>query len=134
MESHEEIAAVAGFGLEGDRNFKPHDRPGYEITLVTQEAVDALADQHGIVLAPGGARRNLVTRGVDLNDLVGRRFRVGEVELEGVRPCHPCEGLEELNGVPGLRKALSGYGGLRADIVAGGIIRVGDGIGAVPSS
>lgn len=126
MVAHEEIVAVAGHGLVGDRKAGLTDTPGRQLTLVTQEALDALLDQHGIALAPGGTRRNLVTRGVDLNDLVEQRFLVGKVELEGVRLCHPCQYLEQLHEVPGLRKALDGYGGLRADVVTGGTIRVGD--------
>lgn len=128
MIGHEAITAVAGHGLEGDRKAGLGDTPGRQITLVTQEAIDALADRHGITLPPGGTRRNLVTRGVDLNDLVGRRFRVGEVELLGVKRCHPCNYLEELTEVPGLRKSLEGYGGLNADISTGGVIRVGDSV------
>lgn len=120
------VWAEAGFGLEGDRKAGLTDRPGRQVTLVAQEALDALAEEHGIHLPPEATRRNLVTRGVELHDLVGRRFLVGGVELRGVRPCDPCSYLEEHNGIPGLRRALEGRGGLRAEIVTSGEIRVGD--------
>lgn len=126
MAAHDGVRAVAGHGLLGDRKAGLNDKPGRQVTLVTQEAIDALATRHGIELAPGATRRNIVTRGVDLNDLVGRAFRVGEVELFGVKPCHPCAYLEKLTEVPGLRQALEGYGGLNADIVRGGTIQVDD--------
>ena len=127
----EEVKAIAGTGLEGDRYSigagtfsKPG--PGHEITLIEIEAIEALREQQ-IVLAAGDARRNLVIRGVCLNHLVGRTFQVGEVRLRGVRFCEPCLHLQRLTSA-GILKALVHRGGLRADIVNGGIIRVGDAI------
>ena len=84
-------------------------------------------------LAPEEARRNIVTRGVDLNALVGKRFRVGEVECLGQRLCEPCAHLERLTalaGKPGSLRALIHKGGLRADVLSDGAIRVGDRIAA----
>lgn len=127
-----EARAVPGKGLEGDRYFSGQgffsDYPGTgrEITLIEIEAIEAL-EIKGIALEPGAARRNLVTRDVPLNHLVGRKFRVGEVYLQGMRLCEPCEHLEELTR-KGVLKELIHRGGLRADILRGGIVRRGDAI------
>jgi MOSC domain-containing protein YiiM len=124
--------AVAGRGLEGDRYFAGKGtffaarKPGQDLTLIEAEAIEALAGEEGIELAPGDARRNVVTRGIGLNGLVGRRFSVGEVECVGQRLCDPCSHLERLTHRDGLLRALAGRGGLRADVVTGGRIAVGD--------
>jgi hypothetical protein len=118
------VAAHAGRGLEGDRyaggrgTFSNRYARGIDITLVEAEVLDELG------LTAGDARRNLVTRGIDLNALTGTRFRVGAVELQGQRLCEPCAHLERLS--PGTLRPLVHRGGLRADIVSGGTIRVGD--------
>ncbi len=133
MVSVPEIGAVPGQGLEGDRYFHKtgtySTRPGTgrEVTLIEAEAYDAIAREAGIVLAPGASRRNITTHGVPLNHLVGRQFRVGKVLLEGVRLCEPCGHLESLTQT-GVREALIHRGGLRARIVTGGAIRIGDSI------
>ena len=121
----EQATAHAGQGLEGDRYVggegtfsNPYSR-GHDLTLIEAEVVDELG------LPPAEARRNVVTRGIDLNALVGRRFRVGEVECEGQRLCEPCAHLQRLTE-PRLLRDLVHRGGLRADIVSGGVIRVGD--------
>ncbi|MEO8688336.1 MAG: MOSC domain-containing protein [Solirubrobacteraceae bacterium] len=122
--------ARAGHGLEGDRYFggegtfsNPHSR-GHDLTLIEAEVVDDLGVEAEV------PRRNVVTRGIDLNALVGRRFRVGEVVCEGQRLCEPCAHLTRLTE-PRLLRALVHRGGLRADIVSGGVIRVGDEITAL---
>ena len=120
----ERATAVAGRGLEGDRYFEgigsfSHWRGRRDLTLVEAEAAEAAG------IAPGDARRNVVVRGVDLNALVGKRFRVGAVECEGLELADPCTHLERLTQ-PGVMRALAGRGGLRAAIVAGGEIAVGD--------
>jgi MOSC domain-containing protein YiiM len=124
------VRAVAGVGLDGDRyagGLGHYDdaRVSRDLTLVEAEAVEALAREHDIELAPGETRRNVTTRGVALNDLVGRRFWVGDVLCVGTRLCEPCQYLAELTGKPLLR-ALVHRGGLRADILRGGRIRRGD--------
>lgn len=125
------VNAVRGRGLEGDRYFERRgtfsDRPGggREVTLIELEALEALKAEAGIDLSPAAARRNVATRGVPLNHLVGRRFRIGEVVLEGRRLCEPCSHLARLTE-PGVLPGLVHRGGLRADIVRGGEIRVGD--------
>ena len=126
-----EARAVPGRGLEGDRYFEGRGTfsgsPDAELTLVEAEALEALAAEHGLRLDPGEARRNVVTRGVDLNGLVGEEFRVGEVLLRGARPAEPCAHLARLVGeevLPGLVHR----GGLRAKIVTGGTLRAGDAV------
>ena len=127
------VDVVAGRGIEGDRYFRDDgdgtfheaDKHGQDLTLIEAEAIEGLAADTGIELGPGEARRNVVTRGVALNDLVGRRFTVGEVEAVGNRLCDPCSHLQKLTR-PGVLKGLVDRGGLRADVVRGGEIRVGD--------
>lgn len=129
-----EVRAEPGQGLEGDRYWARQGTfwkpvPDREVTLIEEEALEALARESGVELEPRDARRNIATRGVRLNDLVGGRFRVGEVVLEGIRLCEPCSHLESLVGRK-LRPMLNGHGGLRARIIAGGVIHVGDSIDA----
>jgi hypothetical protein len=124
----------AGRGLEGDRYFdgrgtfsNVHAR-GHDLTLIEAEVLDGLELPAGR-LAPEEARRNVVTRGIDLNALVGRRFRIGDVECFGQRLCEPCAHLERLTaqaGKPGTLRALIHKGGLRADVLTDGEIGVGD--------
>jgi hypothetical protein len=127
----EEVEAVAGRGLAGDRYFAgggtffEERKLGQDITLIEAEAIEGLARDNSIVLAPGAVRRNVVTRGIGLNDLVGRRFTVGPVECVGQRLCDPCSHLERITE-PGVLKALVDRGGLRADVVTGGRIAIGD--------
>jgi MOSC domain-containing protein YiiM len=126
----DEAVAVTGKGLEGDRYFRAEgtfsDRGGNgrDVTLIEAEAIEGLAREDGIELGPGASRRNVVTRGLSLNDLVGKRFRVGEAECLGRRLAEPCTHLEQLTQ-PGVLKGLVHRGGLRADIVHGGPIAVG---------
>lgn len=123
------VEAIAGRGLAGDRycqgigTFSHWPGKGREVTLVESEALAALPAECRI--APGAARRNLVTAGIALSELVGVEFHVGEVVLRGQRLCDPCRHLEALTR-PGVFAGLSGRGGLRADILVGGPIRVGD--------
>ena len=112
--------AVAGKGLQGDRYYFPDGAPsGRGITLVEEENVQDVG------LDPGQTRRQVTTRGVRLNDLVGKRFRVGEVECYGVELCEPCLHLESLTR-PGLIKDMVHRAGLNADILTDGTIAVGD--------
>lgn len=132
LEAREQAVAIPGVGLEGDRYalkqgtfFKPE--PACELTLIEAEAIEALRRDYNIELAPGEARRNIVTRGVGLNHLVGKEFRVGTVLVRGIRLCEPCEHLEKLSGKQ-LIKGLRHRGGLRAQILTEGIIHVGDAV------
>ena len=124
------VSAIPGVGLEGDRYalkqgtfFKPE--PDFELTLIEAEAIDAIRREYAIELPAGDARRNLVTRGVALNHLVGREFTVGKVRIRGIRLCEPCEHLQQLTGKPVI-KGLRHRGGLRAQILTEGTINAGD--------
>jgi MOSC domain-containing protein YiiM len=131
MKSLRQVQAVEGQGLEGDRyanklgTYSNEPGSGRDVTLIEIEAIEALQRDYQIVLEPGLSRRNIVTRGVYLNHLIGREFCVGAVVLRGTRLCDPCAHMEKLT-VKGALRGLIHRGGLRAEIVAGGIIRVGD--------
>ena len=134
MHQVDRAMARAGRGLEGDRYFdqqgtfsNAHGR-GYDLTLIEAEVLDTLDLPSGR-LTPEHARRNIVTRGIELNALVGEQFRVGDVECFAQRLCEPCAHLERLTaatGKPGTLRALIHKGGLRADVLNDGEIRVGD--------
>ena len=111
---------VTGEGLQGDRYFGRGD-----ITLVEQEALDAFRDETGIDLTHAEIRRQVLTIGVRLNDLLNKRFRVGEVEAVGVEWCEPCNHIQGLT-YPGVLKGMVHRAGLRAEIVHSGTISVGD--------
>ena len=133
LERVDEAQAVAGSGLAGDRysrqqgTFSKPGSPDREVTLIEIEALDSLAQECKIGLQPGQARRNLVTRGVPLNHLVQKEFTVGNVLLRGLRLCEPCEHLEGLT-TEGIKAGLCHRGGLRAQIIRGGVLRTGDAI------
>jgi MOSC domain-containing protein YiiM len=116
----ESARAVAGKGLEGDRYFfEGGAEPGRALTLVEEKSVEDVG------LEPGATRRQVTTRGVRLNDLIGKRFRVGEVECYGVELCEPCSHLEKLTR-PGVMRDLVHRAGINADILSDGTISVGD--------
>jgi MOSC domain-containing protein YiiM len=122
----ETVEAVAGVGLAGDRNHRDDgDSPGRDLTLIEGEEVEALARNHGIELAPGESRRNLTTRGIRLNDLVGKEFWIGDVLARGIKINEPCQYLQDLVGKP-ILKPLAHRAGIRADLLSSGRISVGD--------
>ena len=135
MTSVKEVRAVKSKGLEGDRyaaklgTYSKDPGSGRDVTLIESEAIEALRRDYQIELAADESRRNIVTRGISLNHLVGKDFRVGEAVLRGTRLCEPCAHMEKLT-VKGALRGLIHRGGLRAEIVKGGTIRVGDSIGA----
>ncbi|MGI8709270.1 MAG: MOSC domain-containing protein [Actinomycetota bacterium] len=139
MTAVDEVKAIEGVGLDGDRyaagggTFSKTKGPMREVTLIESEAIEAAALSYGVELGLGDSRRNVVTRGVPLNHLVGRHFRVGDVVLEGLKLCEPCGRLEKLTQ-QAVRKAFAHRGGLRARVVSGGSIRNGDEIRAVDTS
>jgi MOSC domain-containing protein YiiM len=126
------IRALEGEGLEGDRYALAANRrgAGYQVTLIEAEHIEAFTRATHLAMTPEMPRRNIVTRGVRLNDLCGRRFAVGGAVLEGLELCEPCKVFARRTH----REALpffAGKGGLRARIVAGGPIRVGDALAAL---
>ena len=121
------VEAIPGVGLRGDRYAeKKNRRPADEVTLIELEHIEAFTQATGLLLTPEMPRRNLVTRGVRLEGLLGRRVSVGgEAVLEGLEPCEPCK-LFAKRTHPEILAFFAGKGGLRARIVTGGTIRVGD--------
>jgi MOSC domain-containing protein YiiM len=136
MRPLDEARAIAGHGLEGDRyaagegTFSVAGGRGNDLTLIAGEVLDRLELPDGRPLSGAETRRNIVTRGLDLNALVGRRFRIGGLELIGRRRCEPCAHLQRLTR-PGVLRELVHRGGLRADLTTNGSIRVGDPITAL---
>ncbi len=133
MEARQEVEAVAGSGLVGDRYLGASGTysgrrladPRRAVTLIEREAIVAAYAEGDLELAEDETRRNLVTLGVPLNHLVDREFRVGSVRLRGVDLAEPCVYLER-GTRPGVRAALVHRAGLRAEILEGGLLRVGD--------
>jgi MOSC domain-containing protein YiiM len=126
----QEVAADAGLGLRGDRHHG--DQGAGDVTLIEAEALGQLAAEHGLDLTDGTNRRNVVTSGIDLAGLVGRRFHLGEVICVGEERCEPCSHLAGLTD----RVVLEGllHTGLRASIVGSGVIRIGDPVGPTPAT
>ncbi len=129
----EQVQAIAGMGLEGDRYYKrtgvyskKHDE-SREATFIEAEALEALARDYEVELSGAESRRNFTTRGVALNHLVGKEFRIGEAVFLGIRLCEPCGHMEEVSGKQA-RKGLIHRGGLRAQIVKSGLVCVGDAV------
>jgi hypothetical protein len=131
-EARDAAEAVAGKGLRGDRyfddagTFSDSDREvRRDVTLIEAEALDAVESDYDITLEPGIHRRNVTVRGVPLNHLVDRRFRVGDAVLEGVELCEPCSYLERKLAAEGVREALVHRGGLRCAVIESGEVAVG---------
>jgi MOSC domain-containing protein YiiM len=131
MTAVDEVRAVPGRGLEGDRYFlgvgsySDRPEPSREVTLIESEALEALARDYSCELPSGASRRNITTTGLALNHLVGQEFHVGEVRLRGIRLCEPCNHLEAVTGQQ-VRPGLVHRGGLRCQILSEGQIKTGD--------
>jgi MOSC domain-containing protein YiiM len=121
------VQARAGRGLEGNRYYWADGDapPGGAVTLIAAEAVEAVANEGTVSVEAAAMRRNVLTRGIDVNELVGKRFRIGDVVCEGVELCEPCLDLESMTQ-PGVIKAFVHRAGLNADILNDGEISVGD--------
>ena len=122
------VRALAGHGIETDRHFNAGGvAPDQELTLIAAEALEAMQAETGIELSHEASRRNVLTRGIDLNALVGLRFTVGEALCEGIELCEPCRPLQSLTD-PGVLRGLVHRGGLRAAVLQSGTISVGDAV------
>ncbi len=121
------LEVLAGQGPVGDRYFisEPAEREAMDLTLIEAEALEAFTAETGIPLSHEESRRNVLIRGARLNELVGQRFRVGEVECLGVELCEPCNHLQGLTRF-GVLRGLVGRGGLRVNVTKSGRIAVGD--------
>jgi MOSC domain-containing protein YiiM len=120
----ESVRALAGRGLEGGRYFDDPD-PGRNLTLIAAEALEAFERETGVSLSAAESRRNVLTRGIDVNSLVGKRFRIGDVDCVGVELCEPCAHLQSMTK-PGVLAGMVHRAGLNVDILADGEIAVGD--------
>jgi MOSC domain-containing protein YiiM len=126
----EQAHVIPGYGIEGDRYFlRPgaqtaKTRTGREITLIEIEAVERMCED-GVHISPDQTRRNIITRGILLNNLVGKIFTVGEIQLRGVRLCEPCDYLADRTD-PKIKQSMLHQGGLRADILSEGFIHTDD--------
>ncbi len=136
MEPLEQIKAMAGFGLEGDRyalGTGAYSRASREtirhVTLFAREVIDAANAENGTDFSEADTRRNIVTEAVELNGLVGVRFAIASVALRGVELCTPCVRPDKLSGKRGFNEAFQDRGGLRAEVLSSGLIRVGDFVG-----
>lgn len=134
MRAVDRIDVLHGRGLTGDRYAelkgafqRARIEPSQEVTLIESEAIEAAANDYQLEIEHATTRRNLLTEGVPLNHLVGAEFRVGPVVLRGVELCEPCGYLEKLT-CAGIKEALLHRGGLRAQVVNGGSIQIGDAI------
>jgi MOSC domain-containing protein YiiM len=132
MLSVDSVRACAGKGLLGDRyhdgngTFSEREGPGRQVTLIEAEALEAVEREQGIRLGAGDSRRNVTTRGVPLNHLVGREVTVGDVRMRGIKLCEPCGHLQRTLGIDHLMQMLAHRAGLNAEILTDGEIRVGD--------
>lgn len=128
---------VPGRGIAGDHHWAhPNGVPAAEVTLIEAEHVEAFNTDTGQAIEPADTRRNIVTRGVALTPLIGKRFTLGEALLEGLEPCDPCASLGQRLQTESLKpaaivKALLGRGGLRARVVRGGAFAPGSEVRAV---
>ncbi|WIO74897.1 MOSC domain-containing protein [Porticoccaceae bacterium LTM1] len=130
----EQAEAIAGLGLEGDRRCQGREGSARQVTLINQENIQAAAKVLGRdKIDPALLRRNLVVSGINLLALRGKRFRIGEVELEGTAACHPCGRMEQALGAGGFA-AMLGNGGLCAKILVGGELRVGQSVELLPQN
>lgn len=131
MESRTSVGAIAGRGLDGDRyalgtgHWSPIRRAGDEMTIIEAEAIEAIVREHGFTLGPGATRRNVTSRGVRLEELIGRRFTIGDALFAGIRRCQPCSYLEGLLDQQVLYPLVN-RGGIRVEVVRGGSFSVGD--------
>lgn len=144
MERRDEIMIIAGIGIEGDRYAQGGGSfsrgrigkgwGGLAVTLIEEEGIEAARRDFRLDIDFETARRNVVTSGIRLDSLVGREFRLGSALLRGVASNPPCSRLEKLAGLPGWKKALKGRGGIRADVVQSGPVKVGDRLTLLPES
>lgn len=129
MVSLPQVRALADRGLEGDRFFRESwnaaNRPDKAVTLIEEETLQRAAAELGVEIPAEKTRRNIVTRGVPLIDLLNKDFTIGEVRMRGIRLFEPCDHVERVAEMPGLFQALKHRSGLKAAILSDGLIRVG---------
>ena len=120
------INVLADQGIVGDRHFNEFNDPYNQLSLIESENIDYYNIKYGLNISYIDFRRNIVTKGIQLNDLVGKKILVGDVELEGIDLCRPCKHLSETLGQENIIKEFLRRGGLRCKILTSSCIRVGD--------
>ena len=120
------IDVLANQGVLGDRHFSKFNDPYNQLSLIESENIDYYNIKYGLNIPYIDFRRNIVTKGIQLNDLVGKKILVGKVELEGIDLCRPCKHLSEVLGQENIIKEFLRRGGLRCKILTSSCIRVGD--------
>ena len=120
------IDVLANKGIVGDRHFKEFNDPYNQLSLIESENIDYYNIKYGLDIPYIEFRRNVITKGIQLNDLVGKKFMVGEVELEGIDLCRPCRHLTEVLNQDNVLKEFLRKGGLRCQILSSSTIKVGD--------
>ncbi len=132
MQQVGQFSALAGRGIVGDRyllgtgTYSKKPEPGRQVTLIKSEILASLKDKFDITVRPEESRRNVLTEGIEINDLIGTEFFVGTVRLRAHRLTEPCKYLENLLDQPGLYKELWGNGGISCEILTDGVIKEGD--------
>tara|TARA_Y100000022_G_scaffold174173_1_gene162095 strand:+ start:386 stop:832 length:447 start_codon:yes stop_codon:yes gene_type:complete len=126
IEELESIDVVANKGIVGDRHFKDFNDPYCQLSLIESENIDYYNIKYGLNIPYIDFRRNIVTSGIQLNELVGKKLKIGDVELEGVDLCRPCKHLTEMLGEANILKEFLRRGGLRCQILSSSKIKIGD--------
>jgi len=132
MKKVDQLAALAGRGIEGDRyllgtgTYSKKPEPGRQVTLIQSEVLTSLNKKFNITVKPDESRRNVLTEGIEINHLIGKEFLVGTVRLRAHRLTRPRKYLENLLGQPGLYKELWDHGGISCEILTDGVIKEGD--------
>ena len=127
-----QVRALADRGLEGDRFFRESwaaaKRPDKAVSLIEEEVLEMAASEYQVSIAGDQTRRNIVTRGVPLIDLLDRHFMIGNVVMRGIRLFEPCAHLEKVSQIAGIFRALENRSGLKAAVLSDGVIHIGDSI------
>tara|TARA_B100000035_G_scaffold308353_1_gene312879 strand:+ start:1075 stop:1515 length:441 start_codon:yes stop_codon:yes gene_type:complete len=120
------IEVLVNKGVIGDRHFKDFNDPYCQLSLIESENIDYYNLKYGLNIPYVNFRRNIVTKGIRLNELVGKKFKIGSVELEGVDLCRPCRHLTEVLNQDNILKEFIRKGGLRCQILSSSTIQIGD--------
>lgn len=122
----ETIEVLANKGVIGDRHFDEFNDPYCQLSLIESENIDYYNSKYGVNIPYVDFRRNIITRGINLNNLIGKKFKIGQVKVEGVDLCRPCKHLTELLNQKNLLKEFLRRGGLRCQVLTSSKINVGD--------
>ena len=126
IEEYNSIDVLADKGIVGDRHFKDFNDPYCQLTLIESENIDYYNIKYGLNIPYVNFRRNIVTKGIELNKLVGKKLMIGEVKVEGIDLCRPCKHLTEMLGQDNILKEFLRRGGLRCQILSSSNIKIGD--------